>query len=56
MLQRRTREAEAARQRMSVTDQVYLFQQNQLSEFFKTKRMDRLVAARAMQRNAWRYR
>ena len=56
VMQRRTRDAEAARQRLSVTDQVYLFQQNQLSEFFKTKRIHRMNTMRMAQRNAWRYR
>src|SRR5580700_81158 len=52
----RTRDAEAARQRLTLTDQVYLFQQNQLSQFFKTKRMDRLMTQRAQMRQNWRYR
>jgi hypothetical protein len=52
----RTRDAEAARQRLTLTDQVYLFQQNQLSQFFKAKRIERMTAQRFAQRNAWRYR
>jgi len=52
----RTRDAEAARQRLTLTDQVYLFQQNQLSQFFKAKRMDRLQAQRAQMQRNWRYR
>ena len=52
----RTREAEAARTRLTLTDQVYLFQQNQLGQFFKAKRMDRLNAQRLAQRAGWRYR
>lgn len=54
MLQKRTREAEAARARLTITDQVYLFQQNQLSTFFNQKRQQRVNAARAQQRVAWR--
>ncbi len=52
----RTREAEAARSSMSLTDQVYLFQQNQFTQFFKEKRMQRLNTARVLQRANWRYR
>jgi|HubBroStandDraft_4_1064222.scaffolds.fasta_scaffold00027_77 hypothetical protein len=52
----RTRDAEAARQRLTLTDQVYLFQQNQLGQFFKAKRMERLVTARAQNYRGWRYR
>jgi hypothetical protein len=52
----RTRDAEAARQRLTLTDQVYLFQQNQLSQFFKAKRIERLNVARAQNYRGWRYR
>jgi hypothetical protein len=52
----RTREAEAARQRLTLSDQVYLFQQNQLTQFFKEKRMQRLTNQRAAMRANWRYR
>lgn len=52
----RTRDAEAARQRLTLTDQVYLFQQNQLSQFFKAKKMERLTVQRQAMRNNWRYR
>jgi hypothetical protein len=52
--QGRTREAEAARQRLSITDQVFLFQQNQLSQFFAEKRSARVSEQRAMIRNSWR--
>ncbi len=52
----RTRDAEAARQRLTLTDQVYLFQQNQLTQFFKSKRMDRLHMQRQASRAGWRYR
>jgi hypothetical protein len=52
----RTREAEAACRNMSITDQVYLFQQNQFTQFFKEKRVARLNTARQLQRANWRYR
>ncbi len=52
----RTREAEAARTSMSLTDQVHLFQQNQFTQFFKEKRMQRLNFARQATRASWRYR
>ena len=55
ILQNRTREGEAARQRLSITDQVFLFQQNQMSEFFKTKRIQRFNNQRLLQHNRWRY-
>lgn len=53
---RRTRLAEEAKKRLSITDQVYLFQQNQLSAFFDQKKrvrsQEQMLAARAR----WRYR
>jgi hypothetical protein len=52
----RSREAEAARQRLTLSDQVYLFQQNQLTQFFKEKRMGRLNFQRQQMRAGWRYR
>jgi hypothetical protein len=52
--QGRTREAEAARQRLTITDQVFLFQQNQLSNFFAAKRSARMSEHRQMVRNSWR--
>jgi hypothetical protein len=52
----RTRESEAARQRLTLTDQVYLFQQNQLGQFFKAKTMQRLNQRRLQIRQNWRYR
>jgi hypothetical protein len=52
--QGRTREAEAARQRLSITDQVFLFQQNQLKDFFAAKSAVRVSAQRQMIRNSWR--
>jgi hypothetical protein len=52
----RTRESEAVRQRLTLTDQVYLFQQNQLGQFFKAKTMQRLNQRRLQIRQNWRYR
>lgn len=52
----RTREAEAARTSVTMADQVYLYQQNQLTQFFKEKRMTRLLTARQNLRASWRYR
>lgn len=51
---RRTRDAEAARKRMSVVDQVALFNQNHLDMFFKAKQGVRQNELRALQRNQWR--
>ena len=56
MLQHRTRESEAARQRLSITDQVYLFQQNQLSQFFAAKSRQRTQDRMAAVRSGWRNR
>lgn len=50
----RTREAEAARQRLTIKDQVFLFQQNQLQHFFDQKRRARLTIQRQAARQAWR--
>lgn len=52
--QKRTREAEAARKRLSITDQVYLFQQNQLSAFFNRQASNRLREQALARRMAWR--
>jgi hypothetical protein len=54
--QRRTREAEAAKTRASIVDQVALFNRNHLDMFFAQKRAVRQVQQRVMSRNAWRYR
>lgn len=56
MIQRRTREAEAAKARQSIQDQVYLFQQNQLSTFFAQKHAQRITQMRSDSRARWRYR
>jgi len=44
---RRTREAEAAKKRLSITDQVYLFQQSMMSDFMARKQTDRRQQAQA---------
>jgi hypothetical protein len=53
---RRTREAEMAKQRASIVDQVALFNRNHLDMFFKQKQGARVIAQRQAMRNAWRYR
>ncbi len=53
--QKRTREAEEARRRLSIVDQVALFNQNHLEDFFKTKKVDRLSFQAQSLRNRWRY-
>lgn len=42
--QRRTREAEASKRRLSITDQVMLFNQNHFESFFKQKQYSRSIA------------
>jgi hypothetical protein len=54
--QRRTRDAEAAKKRASIVDQVALFNANHLDMFFAQKRAVRRVENQMMRRNAWRYR
>ena len=54
MASNRTRESEAARQRLTITDQVNLYQQNQLLAFFASKRRDRLNVQAQQQRRNWR--
>ena len=56
VMQNRTREAEKARTTASIADQVYLFQQNQLSQFFARKTQARVQQQRVVIRQAWRYR
>jgi len=50
----RTREAEAARQRLTIVDQVNLYQQNQLQYFFQRKIGARIAAKRQQARTTWR--
>ena len=52
----RTREAEVARKRLTITDQVNLYQQNQLQYFFAQKRRVRVDAQRAQMQRSWRSR
>lgn len=56
IVQKKTRDAEVARKRLSITDQVYLFQQNQLGSFFGRQRLNRLNQQRQLTRAAWRNR
>jgi hypothetical protein len=56
IVQRRTREAEAAKKRASIVDQVALFNRNHLDMFFAQKKAVRNQQQRVMARNAWRYR
>jgi hypothetical protein len=51
---RRTRAAEESRQRLSIVDQVGLFQQNMLENFFSGKAAARRTQAIQATRNAWR--
>lgn len=52
--QKRSREAEAAKKRFSIVDQVAVFQQNHLSQFFEQKRKARVAAALQAGRTSWR--
>ena len=52
--QRRTRAAEESRQRLSIVDQVTLFNQNSLETFFAGKQAARRNDAIATVRNSWR--
>ena len=54
--QNRTRESEMARKRLTITDQVNLYQQNQLSAFFASKKRARVDMARQLARQSWRRR
>jgi len=49
-----TRESEAARKRLSIVDQVALFNQNHFEDFFKVRRMARVNLARQAARANWR--
>ena len=52
---KRTREAEAAKRRTSILDQVNLFNNNKLQDFFAAKKRARMMQQRAVVRQAWRY-
>jgi len=54
VIQKRTREAEAARKRLSITDQVFLFNQNTLEMHFRQKSSVRQMEQRLAVRQAWR--
>lgn len=56
MQQRRTRDAEAAKKRGSIVDQMTLFQTNQLQAFFASKNRARTKEKLLVARNSWRYR
>jgi hypothetical protein len=53
---KRTREAEAARKSMSIVDQAALYSKNHLDSFFAQKRQSRNQAAALMRRQSWRSR
>ena len=55
MSMNRTRDAEVARKRLTIVDQVNLYQNNQLQHFFDQKRRARVDVQRQLQRKAWRY-
>jgi hypothetical protein len=52
--QKKTRESEAARRKLSIVDQVALFNQNHLEDFFKVKKVARLNEQTRYLRNNWR--
>lgn len=54
MASNRTRESEVARKRLTITDQVNLYQSNQLQYFFAQKRRVRLNEQAAQTRQSWR--
>lgn len=54
MAQKRTREAEEARTRASIKDQIALYNQNTLDNFFQNRARDRFQAQIASRRNSWR--
>lgn len=51
---KQTRAAVEARNKLVITDQVYLFNQNTLDGFFKTKQMARYADQRLARKAAWR--
>jgi hypothetical protein len=52
--QKRTREAEATRRRLSIKDQVALYNQNRLDMFFAAKRQERNALRQQLMRQSWR--
>ena len=55
LMAKRTRASEEARARMSIVDQVSLFNQNNLENYFAQKHVARAQQLRALQRTSWRY-
>ena len=55
ILQKRTREAEAVKRRMSVVDQTYLFSQNMMSQFMGQKAQSRIREQQLSMKQTWRY-
>lgn len=53
--QKRTRESEEARRKLSIVDQVALFNQNHLDDFFRVKKVARFNEQSRLIRNNWRY-
>lgn len=56
MAANRTRDAEMSRKRLTIADQVNLYQINQLQYFFAQKKRARLNTARELQKRSWRNR
>lgn len=54
--QGRTRAAEESKRNLTITNQVFLYNQNQLDYFFAQKRKDRIQQRQVAVRQAWRYR
>ncbi len=55
IIQKRTREAEAVKKRLSVIDQTSLFNQNMMSAFMGQKQKSRVQQQQLAMKNAWRY-
>lgn len=53
---RRTRDAELARRRVSIVDQVNMFHHNQLTQFFEQKKRARVAEQRVALKTYWRHR
>lgn len=56
MAQKRTRDNEIARKRLTIRDQYALFNQNQITSMFEAKRKARIQAVNAARRASWRSR
>jgi hypothetical protein len=55
IVQKRTREAEAAKKLKSIVDQTALFNQNMMAGFMSSKQQSRVQMQRLAMRNTWRY-